>query len=81
MENFTIEMYLSMIVIILTVLAIVVFIIYGSGAVFYGIFVITVLVMVYTWYRISGTSFFETGRTPAGKTPKKMKRTRKRKRR
>lgn len=81
MENFTAEMYLSMAVIVLTILAIAVFIIYGSGTAFYGLFLVTVLVMVYTWYRISGTSFFEAERAPAGKAQKQTKRARKRKRR
>jgi hypothetical protein len=81
MQNFTIEMILSVAVIVLTVLAIAVFIINGSGAAFYGLFVITVLVMVYTWYRISGTSFFNTARTPAAAPKRRVKRARKRRRR
>ncbi len=79
MQEFTTEMSLSVAVIVLTVLAIVVFIIYGSGAAFYGLFMITVLVMVYTWYRISGTSFFETERIVVRKSAKRARQKRKRK--
>jgi hypothetical protein len=54
MTQITTEMLLSMGIIALTILAIIVFIVYGAGSAFYGIFVIAVLLMFYTWYRISG---------------------------
>jgi hypothetical protein len=52
----TTEVLLSVAIIILTILAIAVFIIYGSGALFYGLFAVTVLIMLFTWYKLSYAS-------------------------
>ncbi len=53
MTNITTEVVLSVAIIVLTVFAIAVFIISGSGALFYGLFVITALLMFYMWYKLS----------------------------
>lgn len=82
MQKFTTEMMLSVAVIILTVLAIVVFIVNGSGAAFYGLFVVAVVVMVYTWYRISNApSFNAEPEAEEEKAPKKTSHARRRRRR
>ena len=69
MQKFTTEMMLSVAVIILRVLAIVVFIVSGAGFAFYGLFVIAVVVMAYTWYRISGTAPFSERQGAAPMAP------------
>lgn len=53
MTEITTEVLLSVVIIVLTVLAIIVFIVSGAGTIFYGIFVLAVIVMFYTWHRIS----------------------------
>ncbi|MFI5412758.1 MAG: hypothetical protein ACHQX1_02610 [Candidatus Micrarchaeales archaeon] len=53
MTTVTTEIALCVAIVILTVFAIVVFISSGSGTLFYAIFVVTTVVMIYTWYKIS----------------------------
>ncbi|MCW6159802.1 MAG: hypothetical protein LVQ95_01790 [Candidatus Micrarchaeales archaeon] len=52
MEN-QIEVILSLTIIILAILAIVVYLYSGANAAFYGIFVVALVIMFYTWRRTS----------------------------
>lgn len=52
MEN-QIEVMLSLTIIILAILAIIVYVYFGANVAFYGIFVVALVVMFYTWRRTS----------------------------
>ncbi len=52
MAKITTEVWLSALIVVLTVLAIIVFIVNGAGIIFYGIFVVAAVVSFYTWDRI-----------------------------
>ncbi len=65
MQEITTEMALSIAVIVLTIIAIAVFIISGAGLLFYALFVAVVIVMFYTWQRISAHEPTATVARPA----------------
>ncbi len=52
MEN-QIEVILSLTIIILAILAIVVYLYSGANVAFYGIFIVALVIMFYTWRRTS----------------------------
>lgn len=54
-QNIT-EILLSAVIIILAVMAIGIFLVSGATVWFYGLFVMTAGVMLYTWYRLSRVS-------------------------
>lgn len=54
MEN-QIEIMLSLTIIILAILAIAVYFYFGPNAAFYGLFIVAIVVMFYTWRRVSQT--------------------------
>jgi hypothetical protein len=68
----TTEVALSLAVIIVSVLAIAVFISSGAGIAFYGLFLVAAAIMVYAWYRISKApapgAFRARGARRTGKT-------------
>jgi ABC-type transport system involved in Fe-S cluster assembly fused permease/ATPase subunit len=67
MQELNTEMMLSIAVIVLTIIAIAVFIVYGAGIPFYALFVIVVVVMFYTWQKISAEPTAKKTAMPAAK--------------
>ena len=53
MEKIDSEFVSAFAVVIITILAIAVYIVSGAGLGFYGLFVVAACVMLYTWHRIS----------------------------
>ncbi len=73
-----IDILLSLAVIVLSVLAIVVYIISGAGAVFYALFIVTAVVMLYTWYQIGRMQHPTPTRAPLSKEASRKRSRKKR---
>lgn len=73
--NLNNEVFLSLAIIVLCTLAIIVYIVSGAGIGFYALFFVALVVVFFTWYKVSRTPApSAASAAPAKKAAKKRKR-------
>ena len=80
MAEMNMDIALSLAIIILTVLAIIVYIVSGAGIAFYAIFIVAVIVMFLTWNRISKAPLPAAGQARRGQARKAARKVARRRR-